>query len=107
MAASTTSGGYQKHGSDFEERARNTASDISDKASELTSKAGAQVESAIRSAERTAQQVADQGREAGERVTEVAGNFKSAVDKSVREQPLATLAIAAGLGFVVGALWKS
>ena len=37
----------------------------------------------------------------------VAGNFKSAVDKSVKDQPMATLAVAAAVGFVVGALWKS
>ena len=29
------------------------------------------------------------------------------VDKSVKEQPLTTLAVAAGIGFVIGALWKS
>jgi ElaB/YqjD/DUF883 family membrane-anchored ribosome-binding protein len=37
----------------------------------------------------------------------VAGNFKGALDKSVNEQPMATLAMAAILGFVLGALWKS
>ena len=42
-----------------------------------------------------------------ERVQEVAGNFKGAVDKSVKDQPMATLAVAAVLGFVLGALWKS
>jgi ElaB/YqjD/DUF883 family membrane-anchored ribosome-binding protein len=54
-----------------------------------------------------ARQVAEQGREASERVGEVAGNIKGAVDKSVREQPMATLAVAAAFGFVLGALWKS
>jgi ElaB/YqjD/DUF883 family membrane-anchored ribosome-binding protein len=51
--------------------------------------------------------VAEQGREAGERVQEVAGNFKGAVDRSVKDQPMATLAMAAVVGFVLGALWKS
>ena len=37
----------------------------------------------------------------------VAGNVKGAVDKSVKDQPMATLAVAAVLGFVLGALWKS
>jgi ElaB/YqjD/DUF883 family membrane-anchored ribosome-binding protein len=50
---------------------------------------------------------ADQMREAGDRAGEVAGNFKSAVDKSVKDQPMATLAMAAALGFVLGAIWKS
>ncbi len=58
--------------------------------------------------ERTVQNFADQGRQATEQVQEVAGNFKNAVDKSVKDQPLlTTLAVAAGIGFVIGALWKS
>jgi ElaB/YqjD/DUF883 family membrane-anchored ribosome-binding protein len=48
-----------------------------------------------------------QGRETGERMQEVASNFKGALDKSVRDQPMATLATAAMVGFVLGALWKS
>jgi ElaB/YqjD/DUF883 family membrane-anchored ribosome-binding protein len=58
-------------------------------------------------AEDVANRVARQGRDAGERVQEVAGNFKGAVDRSVKDQPMATLAIAAAVGFVLGALWKS
>jgi ElaB/YqjD/DUF883 family membrane-anchored ribosome-binding protein len=38
---------------------------------------------------------------------EVAGNVKGAIDKSIKDQPMATLAVAAVLGFVLGALWKS
>ena len=38
---------------------------------------------------------------------EVAGNLKTAVDRSVKDQPMATLAMAAALGFVLGAIWKS
>lgn len=51
--------------------------------------------------------VADSGRDAGERVNAVAGNIKGAVDKSVKDQPMATLAMAVLMGFVLGALWKS
>ncbi len=51
-----------------------------------------------------AQDVAGQARQ---QVGEVAGNVKSAIDKSVKEQPIATLAMAAAVGFVIGALWKS
>ena len=58
-------------------------------------------------AEDVANRVAEQGREVGERVQEVAGNFKGAVDRSVKDQPMATLAVAAAVGFVLGALWKS
>lgn len=92
---------------DLEDKARSAASNVADKASDLANKAGHQVDKALDSAEADARSVAAQGREAGERVQEVAGNFKSAVDKSVRDQPLATLAVAAAVGFVIGALWKS
>jgi ElaB/YqjD/DUF883 family membrane-anchored ribosome-binding protein len=50
---------------------------------------------------------AGQMREVSDRAGEVAGNFKGALDKSVKDQPMATLALAAAVGFVLGALWKS
>lgn len=90
-----------------EQGARDVANDLSSKASEYADKAGKQIESALHSAEGTARQVVDAGRDAGERVNEVAGHMKSAVDKSLKSQPLTTLAIAAATGFVIGALWKS
>jgi ElaB/YqjD/DUF883 family membrane-anchored ribosome-binding protein len=82
-------------------------SDFSDKAAELKDKATDQFEKVADRAEGIATGAADQVREVGERAGEVAGNFKSAVDKSVKDQPMATLAIAAALGFVLGALWRS
>jgi ElaB/YqjD/DUF883 family membrane-anchored ribosome-binding protein len=75
-------------------------SDLKDKASEQFNKAADQVET-------VANRVTEQGREASERMQEVAGNFKGAVDKSVKDQPMATLAMAGVVGFVLGALWKS
>ena len=51
--------------------------------------------------------IAGQMREVSDRTGEVAGNFKGALDKSVKDQPMATLALAAAVGFVLGALWKS
>jgi ElaB/YqjD/DUF883 family membrane-anchored ribosome-binding protein len=75
-------------------------SDLKDKAADQFSKAADQVEGA-------ASRVAEQGREAGERMQEVAGNFKGALDRSIKDQPMATLAGVAIVGFVLGALWKS
>jgi ElaB/YqjD/DUF883 family membrane-anchored ribosome-binding protein len=57
-------------------------------------------------AEGTAGRVAEKGRDVGAGMHEVGGNLRSAVDKSVREQPMATLALVAVAGFVLGALWK-
>ena len=38
---------------------------------------------------------------------QVADNLGTAVEKSVRDQPMTALAMAVLLGFVLGALWKS
>ena len=73
----------------------------------LADKATDQFKSVADKAEHVASRVAEQGREAGERMQEVAGNLKGAVDRSVKDQPMATLAMAAVVGFVLGALWKS
>jgi len=90
---------------------RGTAAEVTeqvvDKAAEYAGKAGEQIDRALENAEATVRSAAEQGREAGERVQEVTGNFKSAVDKSVKDQPMATLALVGALGFVLGALWKS
>jgi ElaB/YqjD/DUF883 family membrane-anchored ribosome-binding protein len=37
---------------------------------------------------------------------EVSDNFIDAVDQSLRSRPYTTLAIAAGLGFLLGATWR-
>lgn len=51
--------------------------------------------------------VAEKGQQAKEGISEVAGHMKSAVDSSLKTQPAATLAMAVGIGFILGALWKS
>jgi hypothetical protein len=57
--------------------------------------------------EDVASRLAGQGMEASARMQEVAGNFKGAFDKSLRDQPMATLATLAIAGFVLGAIWKA
>ena len=90
---------------------RGATHDIKEKATDqfekMAERATDQFKNVADKAEHVANRVAEQGREAGERVQEVAGNFKGAVDRSVKEQPMATLAMAAVVGFVLGALWKS
>jgi ElaB/YqjD/DUF883 family membrane-anchored ribosome-binding protein len=43
----------------------------------------------------------------GKQVSAVTGNMQKAVDKSLSDQPYTTLAMAAVMGFVLGAIWKS
>ncbi len=76
------------------------AASLKDKTAEQIDKLTGQVEGAAKA-------VRDQGREMGEQVQVVADNFKTALDKSVRDQPLTTLALTAAMAFVIGALWKS
>jgi ElaB/YqjD/DUF883 family membrane-anchored ribosome-binding protein len=57
--------------------------------------------------EGAANKAAEHVRGATDAAGEVAGNIKSAVSRSVKDQPMATLAAAAAVGFVLGALWKS
>jgi ElaB/YqjD/DUF883 family membrane-anchored ribosome-binding protein len=78
-----------------------------DPISDIKNKATDAFGNAARTAEDAAHRVADQGREVGENFQEVAGNIKGAVDRSVKDQPMATLAVAALMGFVLGAIWKS
>jgi len=82
------------------EYGRTAVNDLADKAIGAAERAGEKIE-------RVVQDAAEQGRQATEQVQVVADNFKTAVDKSVKDQPLTTLAVAAAVGFVVGALWKS
>jgi ElaB/YqjD/DUF883 family membrane-anchored ribosome-binding protein len=90
----------QRTASDLKDKATDQFEKMADKASDQFGKIADQVEG-------VASRVADQGREVGEKVQVVAENFKGAVDKSVKDQPMTTLAVAAALGFVLGALWKS
>jgi ElaB/YqjD/DUF883 family membrane-anchored ribosome-binding protein len=82
-------------------------SDLSDKASDLKDQATGQIKKVADKVEGLASGAADQMREVGDRAGEVGGNMKSALDKSVKDQPMATLAMAAVVGFVLGAIWKT
>ena len=93
--------GAEPHGThDIKEKATGQFERMADKAAD-------QFRNVADQAEAAADRALEQGEEAGERVREVAGDFKGAVDCSVKDQPMATLAVAAALGFVLGALWKS
>ena len=81
--------------------------DTSNAVHDLRDKASAKLDRMADTMEGAVKTVQERGREVGENVQEVAGNFKSAVNSSVKDQPMATLAMAAVLGFVLGAVWKS
>lgn len=80
-------------------------SDFSDKGTDLKDQATGQVKKVAAQVEGYASEAMDKLRDTG--AGEVAGNLKSAVDRSVKDQPMATLALAAVVGFVLGAIWKA
>ena len=48
----------------------------------------------------------EKGREAIGAVREVGGNVVDVVDKSLKQRPYTALALAVGLGFLFGAIWR-
>jgi ElaB/YqjD/DUF883 family membrane-anchored ribosome-binding protein len=83
-----------------------TTPSLSEKIAEKVGDATEAALNQVRSAASSAAELGDRGRAAAERTQQVAGSFRSALDKSLQDQPRATLAGAAVLGFVIGALWK-
>jgi ElaB/YqjD/DUF883 family membrane-anchored ribosome-binding protein len=77
-----------------------------DRLREMADVASDKVQNVAQSAEEIAGKVAEQAREYGEKAQEAVQNIKPYVDKSMKEQPMATLGVAALIGFVLGALWK-
>ena len=66
----------------------------------LSSNVSDQIHSAVQSLARRGQQLADS-------VQDAASGIKPALDQSLKEKPLTTLAAAVVVGFAIGALWKS
>ena len=64
------------------------------------------LENLANKAQDAAERVAEQARDYGEKAQEAARNFKPFVEKSMKEKPMGTLAVAAVIGFALGALWK-
>ncbi len=44
--------------------------------------------------------------EAADAVRDVRDSFADAIDESIQERPYTTLALAIGLGFIMGAMWR-
>lgn len=77
------------------DRVQNAADAAADKAAELAA-----------NAQELATKAMEQAREYTDQAQEAVKNFKPFVEKSMKEQPMATLAVAAAVGLVLGALWK-
>jgi ElaB/YqjD/DUF883 family membrane-anchored ribosome-binding protein len=80
-----------------------TAPDIED---EAMAQARTQARRVQATAEGAISDLQDKGRETVDAFREVADTFGDAVEDSLKRRPYATLAVVAGIGFLLGAVWK-
>jgi ElaB/YqjD/DUF883 family membrane-anchored ribosome-binding protein len=93
----------QKSGYPYSQSGAETAKD---RLRDMADATGDKVRDAASSAQDMAGKVADQAREYGDQAQEAVRQVRPYLEKSLKEQPMATLAGAAVLGFLLGALWK-
>jgi len=83
---------------------------MSDLVDQTKDTAMAQVKTQVRRAQDAANSAISDaqatGKEAVDAFREVADTFGDAIDDSLKRRPYATLAVAAGIGFLFGAAWK-
>ena len=83
---------------------------MSDLMDQTKDTAMAQVKTQVRRAQEAANTAISDaqatGKEAVDAFREVADTFGDAIDDSLKRRPYATLAVAAGIGFLFGAAWK-
>jgi ElaB/YqjD/DUF883 family membrane-anchored ribosome-binding protein len=82
------------------DKAKDTAEGMMDRAAETARGAADQ-------ASDLADRALEHGRDVAVMAQRAPGAMREAVNKSLRDQPMATLAIAGALGFLLGAVWKS
>ena len=86
--------------------AQGVVANAKDRLSEMADTATDKVKDMAEGAQDMTGKVADQAREYGEQAQDAVKQVKPFVEKSLKEQPMVTLAAVAVLGFVLGALWK-
>ena len=82
-------------------------SQMKDTDQELVNKAAEAVAGVTEQATDLADRAAEQGREVSAMAQKAPAAMRDALDTSLKQQPLATLAIAGAIGFLLGAVWKS
>jgi len=80
--------------------------DAEDRLRDTAEATGERIKAASDSAQDVAPSVADKARRYGKQAQDAVKQFRPFVEKSLKQQPMATLAGAAAIGFVLGALWK-
>jgi ElaB/YqjD/DUF883 family membrane-anchored ribosome-binding protein len=84
-----------------------SGSPIRDQDKGVVDKASDTFRSAADQATELAERAMEQGREVTAMAQKAPGALREAIDASLKQQPMATIAVAGALGFLLGALWKS
>ena len=74
--------------------------------SSLSDEARAQIDRIKETVDAIISDASEKGREATDAVREMTADFSEAVEDSVRDHPVTALALALGIGFVLGAAWR-
>jgi ElaB/YqjD/DUF883 family membrane-anchored ribosome-binding protein len=98
-AAANFDGDLQALRNDFRRLADQVADILAGKGAAVWRHAKAGMDEAVSEAQ-------DKGQEAAEAVREVSNHFVEALDESIKTRPYTTLALAAGLAFLLGAAWR-
>lgn len=102
-AASAASGDFQKDLQTLRDDLGRLAEQVRDI---VSSKGNAAWRRAKTSAEGVMSDAQAKGQEAASAMRDVSGHFVDAVDESIKTRPYTTLAIAIGLGFLLGTGWR-
>jgi ElaB/YqjD/DUF883 family membrane-anchored ribosome-binding protein len=86
--------------------ARHAGEKDADRLREMADTATDQLKGVADRAQELAGDVSHQARVYGEKAQDAVRQVKPFVEKSLKEQPMMTLAAVAAIGFVLGALWK-
>jgi len=102
-AASAASGDMQKDmqnlRDDFARLAQQIADIVANRGGAAWQRAKTGMDDAVADAQ-------DKSREAVDAMREVSDQFVEAIDESIKSRPYTTLAMALGLGFLFGAMWR-
>jgi ElaB/YqjD/DUF883 family membrane-anchored ribosome-binding protein len=85
---------------------KGTGEAATDRLRDIAETATDKLKGAGEGAQEMAGKVAEQAREYGDKAQDAARQIKPFVERSLKEQPMVTLAAVAVIGFVLGALWK-
>jgi len=85
----------------------NASANAAAKASSIAEDMSARMDETMDKADAALATVARQSREVAEKARTATEGFKTTIEDTVREQPLAALLLAIAGGFLVGTMWKS